>query len=341
MKIFLAYASQDKRAAESIAFSLRSRGYKVFLDRDDLPAGASYDQRIESAIQDSDIFLFLISPDSVAEGRFTLTELEFARQKWAYPDNHVLPVLARKTPLDDVDPYLKAVTILAPRGDIAAETGAAVDKMRRNTGSTQTQRTHTSGSSPHLYQVIRRAIYIASFVIATTALVAFTAYLGALLPLPEKVEWGPNNGLEPGISIEPPRLIPWWPKFVPWSKLKPELTEKVVQRLARVPQRSDLRLKAGVTGKENLLIEIMADGCINCRVWIGGDPRRDHAFDGLIRIGRVCGSVSEIWSTFQRYTDGSYRKISDPPPTGNSMADALCPNDSVLTGPPPLSAPRQ
>jgi hypothetical protein len=129
MNIFLAYASPDKATAESVAFSLRGRGHNVFLDRDDLPSGGSYDQQIERAIKGCDIFVFLISPDSVAEGRYTLAELAFARKKWLHPDGRVLPIMARKTPLEQVPPYLKAVTILEPAGNIAAETGAAVDAM--------------------------------------------------------------------------------------------------------------------------------------------------------------------------------------------------------------------
>lgn len=131
-KIFLTYASEDKSAAESIAFSLRERGYTVFLDRDNLPPGESFDQQIERAINDSNIFIFLISPDSIAEGRYTLTELTFARHKWQSPSNRVLPVMARKTPREQVPSYLKAVTILEPQGSIAAETSAAVEGMLRN-----------------------------------------------------------------------------------------------------------------------------------------------------------------------------------------------------------------
>jgi hypothetical protein len=55
--------------------------------------------------------------------------------------------------------------------------------------------------------------------------------------------------------------------------------ERVLKSLARVPHGSDLRPKIGVNGKENLLIELVGEGYINCRVWIGGDPRLDHAFD--------------------------------------------------------------
>jgi hypothetical protein len=129
MRIFLSYASPDKSDAESIAFALRSRRYLVFLDRDDLPAGRSYDEQIERAVEKSQIFIFLVSPNSVAEGGYALTELLFARKKWKNPSGRVLPIMVRKTPLDKVPPYLKAVTILEPTGNIAAETSAAVDDL--------------------------------------------------------------------------------------------------------------------------------------------------------------------------------------------------------------------
>jgi len=132
MKIFLSYASEDKAIAEPIAFSLRSRGHLVFLDRDDLPPGQSYDQQIERAIKESDLLIFLVSPLSVAQGRYTLTELAFARRKWPSPSGRVLPVLARKTPIDDVPSYLRAVLMLEPLGNIAAETAAAVDDLARD-----------------------------------------------------------------------------------------------------------------------------------------------------------------------------------------------------------------
>jgi hypothetical protein len=130
MKIFLSHASQDKALAESIAFSLRGRGHKVFLDRDNLPPSGSYDNQIESAINDSETFVFLISPESVADGRYTLTELTFARRKWPDPNGRVLPVMVRKTPLEEIPPYLRAVSFLEPVGNITAETSSAVHNMR-------------------------------------------------------------------------------------------------------------------------------------------------------------------------------------------------------------------
>ena len=131
MKIFLTYASEQKSIAEAIAFSLRSRNFQVFLDKDDLPPGRSYDEQIETAIEDSDYLLFLISPESVKPGRYTLTELELARRKWRTPDGSVLPVLVAPTPMSAVPQFLRAVTILEPQGNIAAEVAAHVKQTDR------------------------------------------------------------------------------------------------------------------------------------------------------------------------------------------------------------------
>lgn len=133
-KIFISYAHEYKSKAEDIALALRSRGHAVFLDQDDLPVGRSYDDRIQFAMQSSDVIVFLISPQSVAKGAYTLTELGFARQKWRNPEGHVLPVAIAKTKMSDVPAYLKSVTILQARGNLAAEVGAAVEQL---SGATQ------------------------------------------------------------------------------------------------------------------------------------------------------------------------------------------------------------
>jgi hypothetical protein len=130
VRIFLSYASEQKAAAEAIAFTLRKRGHSVFLDKDDLPPGKSYDDQIQAAVLSTDLMVFLISPASVAKGRYTLTELAYARHRWRTPDNFVLPVMLEATPMADVPPYLKAVTIHEPGGNLAAETAFWVEQMR-------------------------------------------------------------------------------------------------------------------------------------------------------------------------------------------------------------------
>jgi hypothetical protein len=132
LQIFLSYAAEDRDLAEPVAFALRARGHKVFFDRDDLPAGAEYDMRIEKAVEQSALFVFLLSPNSIAKGRFTLTELEFARRKWRNADGHVLPVMVRPVPFEEIPNFLKSVTVLEPQGNIAAEVGAAVDPLAQS-----------------------------------------------------------------------------------------------------------------------------------------------------------------------------------------------------------------
>jgi hypothetical protein len=129
MRIFLSFPSELESQADSIAQSLRNCDYDVFFSHDDLPPGDSFDARVESAIESSDFMVFLISPASVTRGRYTLTEMAFARSKWPNPSNRVLPVMITATSLDLVPNYLKAVTILQPEGNTAAETRAAVDRM--------------------------------------------------------------------------------------------------------------------------------------------------------------------------------------------------------------------
>ena len=102
MRIFLSFASEQKELAETILLALRDRGHSVFFSKDDMPPGATYDVRIQKAVNASDLMVYLISPQSVTKGRYTLTELSFARQRWPNPNAHVLPVLVATTPLDTV-----------------------------------------------------------------------------------------------------------------------------------------------------------------------------------------------------------------------------------------------
>ena len=127
--IFLSYASEQSDAATQIELSLRGNGYSVFRDRTSLPPGETFDARILTAIEESDLFIFLISRDSIAQGRYTLTELKFAEQKWGHPAGHVLPVLLEPVPKEAIPNFLRAVTMLQPRGNVTAEVAAAVARM--------------------------------------------------------------------------------------------------------------------------------------------------------------------------------------------------------------------
>ena len=130
MHIFLSYSSNDRDVADRIHLSLIAQHHDVFFDREDLSPGLEYDNRIAQEIGRTDLFIFLISPDSVRSGRYTLTELDMIQRRWAHPSQHVLPVMIRPTPMDQIPPYLKAVTIMQPAGDIPPEVADHVRRMK-------------------------------------------------------------------------------------------------------------------------------------------------------------------------------------------------------------------
>jgi tetratricopeptide (TPR) repeat protein len=127
--VFLSYTSSLGETAARIELSLKGEGFSVFRDRSALPPGESFDDRIRAAIEESDLFVFLITPEAVTPGRYTLTELKFAEQKWPHPGGRVLPVAAEATPKEAIPAYLRAVTILKPRGNLVAEVAAEVARM--------------------------------------------------------------------------------------------------------------------------------------------------------------------------------------------------------------------
>lgn len=131
MKIFLSHASEVAAIAVAIELTLTGEGHDVFLDRSDLPSGEAYDARIRQAVSGSDLFIFLVTPEAFAPGRYTLTELACARETWRHPGGRVLPVIVRPTDIALIPPYLKAVTFLEPEGNISAAVAAAVYRMRR------------------------------------------------------------------------------------------------------------------------------------------------------------------------------------------------------------------
>jgi TIR domain len=130
MRIFLSHASEQHTLADRLAVALRARGDQVFLDRDDLPPAKEFHDRIRQAVEQCELFCFLISSQSIAAGRFTLSELGAARRRWPNPAAHVLPIMVEKVPVDSVPPYLRAVTILEPEGDLVAEAISRIEELR-------------------------------------------------------------------------------------------------------------------------------------------------------------------------------------------------------------------
>jgi len=129
MRVFLSYASQDRTLARSIELALREHNYDVFFDRDDLPPGEEFHGRIRRAIEQADLIIFLISPESVDAGSYTITEVEIAEQARKNPSGRILPVIVRQTPIDSIPPYLKSVTLFETQGNLPASVSLAVQRI--------------------------------------------------------------------------------------------------------------------------------------------------------------------------------------------------------------------
>lgn len=130
MRVFLSYPSEHREIAGRIRLALMAEGHRVFFDRSELPPGEAFDAAIRRNIQQADLFVFLISPESISKGAYTIFELKLAQAKWAHPSGHILPTMVVPTDIDMLPAYLRAVTILEPEGDLVAEVAAAVAKLK-------------------------------------------------------------------------------------------------------------------------------------------------------------------------------------------------------------------
>jgi hypothetical protein len=130
-RIFLSYSSDDRPAASRIAQALRNAGFSVFFDRNDLPPGGDYNERINAAIARSDAIVCLISPSFVRPGAYTLSEVAAAEARWPNAVGRVLPVMIAATPYASLPPYISSVTVLEPTGNPEADILRGVRRLRK------------------------------------------------------------------------------------------------------------------------------------------------------------------------------------------------------------------
>jgi TIR domain len=129
LRIFLSFSSEHRPLAEKVAQTLKNSGHHVFFDKDSLPPASDYNERIRRAIRYSDRFLFLASRTALEKGKFTLTEIEFAKQRWPSPVGRVFPVIIdSELRLDALPTYLSSVQTLSIAGNAPAEIAATIDR---------------------------------------------------------------------------------------------------------------------------------------------------------------------------------------------------------------------
>ncbi len=130
MRIFVSHSHEEEGLAAFLATRLRADGHHVFQNDGSLERGRGFDGQIREQLDRCDLFVFLLSPASVRPGCYARTELGLAEKRWPNPALRVLPAMARDTDEAAVPPYLKAVNILRPSGELIAE---IVNEVARRT----------------------------------------------------------------------------------------------------------------------------------------------------------------------------------------------------------------
>ncbi|HEU4525507.1 MAG TPA: toll/interleukin-1 receptor domain-containing protein, partial [Gemmatimonadales bacterium] len=131
MRIFLSYARERLSEAQQVDAALEAEGHEVFFARDSIGAGTPFGRTIREAVAASDLFVFLVSPESVEPGSYCLTELGFAREQWPRPADRVLPVVVAAVSPESFPPHIQSLSALYPSGNLAAEVAACVQAIAR------------------------------------------------------------------------------------------------------------------------------------------------------------------------------------------------------------------
>jgi hypothetical protein len=87
-KTFISYSRVNKDFAAKLAKELKSEGFDIWFDQLDIPPGARWDAEIEKALEESEIFMVIITPAS-AKSENVLDEIGYAIDT----GKRILPVL--------------------------------------------------------------------------------------------------------------------------------------------------------------------------------------------------------------------------------------------------------
>jgi hypothetical protein len=96
MKVFLSHNSKDKDFALDISYKLIDQGIDVWLDKWEIYAGESLTDKISHGIREVNVFIIVISPNSM-KSNWVKEELRMALNKRIQsPDFKIIPILFKK-----------------------------------------------------------------------------------------------------------------------------------------------------------------------------------------------------------------------------------------------------
>ncbi len=102
--IFISYAREDLGLALALKQKVEASGHKAWIDLEGLPAASFWRQEVAGAIEQADIFLFGLTPDSAASPECQ-KELDYALQL----RKRIIPVVLRGVEPEQVDARLRDI----------------------------------------------------------------------------------------------------------------------------------------------------------------------------------------------------------------------------------------
>lgn len=129
------------------------------------------------------------------------------------------------------------------------------------------------------------------------------------MPVSQKVIWqASGEDKTTGMIVESEEGV----EFISWEDLKPELLNNLLTQLGRVLGNRPYTIEMNeFHGRKNWVINILDEKKNDVgSVWLGGDPYRGWKWDGNVRVGKAKDEDSVVvWQIFERYSDGSYRRL--------------------------------
>jgi len=101
-KVFISYSRKDIEFAKRLTAELQKSDIDFWIDWEGIPPTVDWWKEIEKGIEEADIYLFLISPDSI-KSKVCGQEIDTAVKN----GKRIIPIVVRDSSWDDTPPQLR------------------------------------------------------------------------------------------------------------------------------------------------------------------------------------------------------------------------------------------
>src|SRR6185503_20783596 len=99
--LFISYSRKDIEAARKLTEAFKNEGLDFWIDWEGIPPTVDWWMEIEKGVEEADVFLFLISPDS-AKSKVCGQETNVAVKN----GKRIIPIVVRDIAWEDTPPHL-------------------------------------------------------------------------------------------------------------------------------------------------------------------------------------------------------------------------------------------